>query len=228
MKGLTIIIPALNEENTIRQNFPKWVPQLRQKPVQLIMVDGGSSDQTVLCAETFGFELIESSRTGRSIQMNEGARKAKYDRLFFLHADAQPPLNLWAQLQNFEASGLDFGLFPYEFEPSNIWLTINAKQTFKKGPFTGGGDQGLWIKKQVFHEVGCFDENLPIMEDFDLFWRLKEKYRYDLASTPLKVSSRKYQSNSYLKVQLVNLYVFLAFRFGQDPKLLEKRYKKWL
>lgn len=228
MEGVSIIIPTLNEEYNVRNNFPHWLQYLNGLPVQLILVDGGSTDNTVSEAESLGFECIRLGQRGRALQMNTGATLAQYSYLFFMHADVQLPPSFWLELKSFTAKNIDFGLFPYQFQPTTYLLNINAAQTYKKGFFTGGGDQGLWIRKEVFEKEGGFDESLPIMEDFDFFWRLKKRYKYDIAESPLKVSSRKYAKNAYLKVQLVNLYVFLAFRAGVSPDLLARQYKRWL
>jgi len=228
MEGLSIIIPTLNEEENVKSLFPKWLPYLKDLPVQLILVDGGSEDQTISEGEALGFEWVRMSRQCRALQMNAGAELAHYPYLFFMHADVQLPPSFWSDIRSFKDKNLDFGLFPYQFRPTSFLLKINAAQTHKKGFFTGGGDQGLWIRKEVFERERGFDESLPIMEDFELFWRLQKQYQYDIAQNPLKVSSRKYQKNAYLKVQLVNLYVFLAFRMGLSPQRLARQYKRWL
>ena len=121
-----------------------------------------------------------------------------------------------------------FGMFAYQFEPDNLLLKINSYFTRFDGMFTGGGDQGFFIPKKIFQDLGGFDEKLSMMEDFDLFERAKQKYSYSILPQKMTVSSRKYQKNSYLKVQLANLYTYLSYKWGVDVDILARRYKKWI
>ncbi len=95
--------------------------------------------------------------------------------------------------------------------------------------FTGGGDQGLFIQKATYLKAEGFDTSLAIMEDFDLYWRLRRKgIPFAIIQEDSIVSARKYERNSYLKVQLVNLITIVGFKWGRSPEKLKKFYCRML
>lgn len=158
--------------------------------------------------------LIAKQRRGRAKQMNDGAMVAKGDTLVFLHADVLPPSSFFEDIEKTLSNGSDAGFFSYRFDRENFFLRINASFTRKKGVFTGGGDQCLFIKKAVFDRLGRFNENQVLMEDFEFFDRMKKaKVPYEIVNNDLVVSARKYEKNSYLKVNFSNLLLFMLFRF---------------
>tara|TARA_R110000868_G_scaffold293037_1_gene553554 strand:- start:355 stop:711 length:357 start_codon:yes stop_codon:yes gene_type:complete len=108
-------------------------------------------------------------------------------------------------------------------------LKINASFTAKDGIFTGGGDQCLFIKKEVFQSLGKFSEAQVIMEDFEFFERMKkEKTKYVIVKSDLIVSARKYETNSYLRVNLSNLILVVLFKFGYPAPKLKSLHNKLL
>ncbi|MFZ1704532.1 MAG: hypothetical protein WAT79_09290, partial [Saprospiraceae bacterium] len=110
------------------------------------------------------------------------------------------------------AQGFKFGFFSYQFSPDNFWLRINAQFTKNDGWFAGGGDQIHFIDRETFLAIGGYDEQFVIMEDFSFFRKIKkQKIAYCLINLPAKVSSRKYENNSYLKVNFTNLVAFILF-----------------
>ena len=93
--------------------------------------------------------------------------------------------------------------------------------------FTGGGDQCLFIKKQVFEAVGEYNENQVLMEDFEFFKRMKKnKVPYTIIKNDLVVSARKYECNSYLRVNLSNLLLVLLFKLGYPGDKLKILHNK--
>lgn len=225
---ISIIIPVLNEEKVLKQNLPAIKSRLSHDNYELIMVDGGSTDSSVSIAMDHGLTVVESPRQGRALQMNEGAIKTNWQILYFLHADTLPPFSFDELIRTALDEGNDFGMFAYEFYPANFWLRLNAYFTKFDNLFTGGGDQSLFIKRGVFDELQGFNETMPLMEDYDLYRRARLSYRYTILPERMTVSSRKYNNNSYLKVQLINLYTFFAYKSGADLENLSRQYKKWL
>ncbi len=226
--SISIIIPVLNEEELLRQNLPAILSRLSQDNYEIIVVDGGSTDSSVGIATEHGLKIVESQVKGRAIQMNEGAINSTGQILYFLHADTIPPFSFDELIRRSIDNGNDFGMFAYKFYPANFWLRLNAYFTKFDNLFTGGGDQSLFIKREIFDELQGFNETMPLMEDYDLYKRARLKYRYIILPERMTVSSRKYNNNSYLKVQMINLYTFFAYKLGANLEDLSRQYKKWL
>ena len=90
MPSLSIIIPTLNEEKCLGRTLSS-LNLLKPSPMEIIVVDGGSKDETVNIAKNYDITLITSATKGRAIQMNDGAKLAKGDYLCFVHADTLVP-----------------------------------------------------------------------------------------------------------------------------------------
>jgi rSAM/selenodomain-associated transferase 2 len=225
---ISIIIPVLNEEECLQKHLPLLRDHLKNEEHEIIVVDGGSNDNTREIAKNHEVHLLKAEKAQRAHQMNLGAQNAEGDIFYFMHADTIPPLHFDHLIDKALNGNNHLGMFAFRFEPSNFWLRINAYFTKYDGLFAGGGDQSLFVKKDTFKELGGFDEKMPFMEDFDFFSRAKRNYSYTILPERMTVSSRKYHNNSYLKVQLVNLYTFLSYKWGTDLDRLAKQYKKWL
>ncbi len=225
-KNVSVIIPVLNEE--------KYLPALisfLQKSIrtsdEIIIVDGGSTDGTKEICQSFGIQMIESNVCSRAKQMNTGAHQAKGDILYFLHADAVPPKNFIDHITQAIENGFHIGGYPLQIGTRKSSLkSINSLMTrFNLLIFQGGGDQSMFIKKSIFHQLHGFDESFVIMEDFDFIRRCrKKKLKRAIMEQHIQVSDRKYQRNSYLKVQIANLLAYSAFSFGVSPVRIRSMY----
>lgn len=173
--------------------------------------------------------VVKCTRKGRACQMNEAVKHAKGEIVAFLHADVKPPRTFLSDIKKTLKEEFDAGFFSYKFDKDNFWLGINASFTAKDGLFTGGGDQCLFIRKSVFTELGGFDEKQVLMEDFEFFKRMKQhKVPYRIVKNDLVVSARKYESNSYLRVNLSNLLLIILFKMGYSSEKLKSLHHKLL
>ena len=227
--SLSIIIPTLNEE----ENIGRLLQNLRENTTnntEIIIVDGGSIDNTLFCiTNQVNLKIINIKEASRAKQMNLGAKLAENEVLLFLHADVLPPSSFQNDIMESIAAKNDSGWFSYKFKPSKSLLKINEYFTGKDGVFAGGGDQCLFIKKSVFESLGGFNEDYVIMEDFELIKRLKKQnFQYQIIQSKATVSSRKYEKNSWLRVNLVNLLAFLMFLSKQNPQKIKTFYAKAL
>ncbi|HKK74881.1 MAG TPA: TIGR04283 family arsenosugar biosynthesis glycosyltransferase [Saprospiraceae bacterium] len=227
---ISVIIPTLNEEKNIGQQIRRFLAFPRQDLLaEILVVDAGSQDNTVAIAEKAGAKVLSSPKRGRAAQMNHGARQAKAPILYFVHADVRPPSSCLEDIVQTLDEKSRLGCFAYYFDSKSPLLKINAWFTGFDWMANGGGDQTLFLRKSCFWKLGGFDEQLPIMEDFDFVWRAKKKkYALQLVKSRATVSARKYEKNSYLKVQIVNAITFMAFRWGYSPHKLAKWYRKML
>ncbi|TYB78269.1 glycosyltransferase [Bizionia myxarmorum] len=227
---ISVIIPAHNEAENLAVLVPRLVALTENFNVEIVIAL--SSESAALNTSGFPFTnvLIEKClEKGRAFQMNQAAKIASGDILVFLHADVLPPKGFFNNIQETIASGFDAGFFSYQFDTDNFWLKINAHFTKTDGVFTGGGDQCLFIKKAVFKKLDSFDEHQVLMEDFEFFKRMKKaKTPYLIVKNNLIVSARKYEHNSYVKVNLCNLLMVALFKCGYKPERLKLLYSRIL
>ena len=229
-QGISIVIPTYNEASTIKVLLEHLFSLKLDNLIDVIIVDACNSDDKLESQiSNYPIQFICSSKTSRAAQMNLGASKAKFETLYFVHADAIPPKNFYPKIIQSLENGFDFGYFRYEFNSKHPLLKINSYFSQFKGFYTGGGDQSFYINKSTFTELGGFNEDLHLCEDFDLFDRLKSKnFRYEIINAKVKISPRKYENNNYIKVNLANFYVLRNFRKGVSTEVLKNKYQKML
>ncbi len=230
---LSIIIPAHNEKENIEGLFQILSTQLKQHPAfqveVLVIISAGNTDGTELLKTTGPFKIIKCEGKGRAVQMNLGAEMAKGNILAFLHADSIPPNGFLNNIYETIGDGYGAGLFSYKFDKSGPLLKINEFFTAKDGLFTGAGDQCLFITRANFETLGGFNEKQVIMEDFEFWFKIKKnKITYKIVNNNLVVSARKYDYNSYLRVNFTNLVLFLMFKTGFTPEKIKATHNTML
>lgn len=221
---ISVIIPTLNEAAEIQELIQHLLKNKKNNAVEVIVVDANSVDDTSTLALKSGAKVIKSLEASRAHQMNLGAREASGNILYFVHADAVPPSSYTVDITNAINNGNDFGCYRFKFESKNPLLAVNSFFTKFKFLWCRGGDQTLFIKKEVFEKENGFDEQYIIMEDFELVKRLWKKYKFIILPKSVRVSARKYEVNGYFQVNLANLKVFRMFNKGCEPKLLKQKY----
>ncbi|WP_010518897.1 TIGR04283 family arsenosugar biosynthesis glycosyltransferase [Croceivirga radicis] len=227
---VSVIIPAHNEAQNLKELLPTLAkdgaPYLMEV---IVVVSACNADNTEeICLEN-KVRCFRCTEMGRAKQMNYGVAMAKGDYYAFLHADVRPPQGFFRDIKATLSAGMDAGFFSYKFDKDSFLLNINSSFTKKDGVFTGGGDQCLFIKASVFKALNGFDPNQVIMEDFEIFRRIKQNnYSYTIIPNNLVVSSRKYETNSYLKVNLSNLLLVILFRMGYPAIKLKQLHSKLL
>lgn len=176
---ISVIIPTLNESKNLKATL---VSTQISTNVEVIVVDGGSDDNTVDIAESLGVKVI-SGYKNRARQMNAGAKNAKGDILLFLHADTLLPANFDGMIRTaMQQPSTIAGAFALRINAANIGLRlvewgVKWRSRLFKMPY---GDQAIFITRDKFDDIGGFPE-LPIMEDFELIRKLKK-----MGKTPRK------------------------------------------
>ncbi|MEX1191691.1 MAG: TIGR04283 family arsenosugar biosynthesis glycosyltransferase [Brumimicrobium sp.] len=225
---ISIIIPTLNEE----ENIPQLLDVLSKYTYtyeEIIVVDAKSEDKTVEIAKSYSnVKVIEDQKPSRANQMNTGANMAKGNILYFIHADVLPPTSFENDIEQAIKKGADFGCYRFQFDKNALPLKFNAWWTRFDFMFCRGGDQTLFVKKDVFKALNGYDTEYVIMEDFDFIRRARKKYNFKIIPKNVIVSARKYKNNSYFKVNIVNLWSYWCFMLGDSPEKIKINYKKWL
>lgn len=225
---LTIIIPVLNEEAAIEDLLTFLYSKADPRVTKIILVDGGSTDQTIKIAKKFEVEVIHSQKKNRAIQMNLGAERVVSGYLYFLHADTMPPASYLDDLEEIIGAGSKAGSFRLKFIGGPWLLRINAFFTRFQGLTFRGGDQSLFIEVELFKRLHGYDESFTIMEEYDLIRRILTVTSFSIISKPVGVSTRKYIENSYLRVSMANYKAIRMFSRGEPPTKIAEFYKNYL
>jgi rSAM/selenodomain-associated transferase 2 len=219
---LSIIIPCLNEAEVIVESLLRLQP-LRQQSIELLLVDGGSSDNTRELAEPL-VDSVLSSRSGRAIQMNTGAQHASGDYLLFLHADTYLPDSFLDEKIRWQSSLSAWGFFPVRLSGKHWLLRVVAWCMNHRSRLTAmaTGDQAIFIRRDIWKQLEGFAE-IPLMEDIELSRRLKH-WRPYVARSRVITSSRRWEDNGMVSTILLMWWLRWRFFCGADPVDLKKRY----
>lgn len=225
MTQLSIIIPTLNEAQILETTLRLL---LHSPDTEIIIVDGGSEDQTLAIATGLGVKVVQSPQLGRAFQMNFGAKMAQGEILLFLHADSKVPQGYAQFIKTILSKPQTVaGAFSLKIEGSQLALRliekmVNWRSQFFSLPY---GDQGLFIKTELFQEMGGFAE-LPIMEDFEMIKRLQKRGKIAIIPNPVITSARRWQKLGIWKTTLLNQLIILGYYARISPHTLAKWYGK--
>ena len=209
---LSVIIPALNEEDAIARAVDS---AMATRSVEVIVADGGSGDRTAAVAASRGASVIQSPK-GRAAQMNAGAGRASGEVLVFLHADTVlPPGYDRAIARTLELPGTAGGAFRLSIVGGSRSLRVIEALAHWRSIVLGMpyGDQALFLTADVFRRIGGFPP-LPIMEDFELTRRLRPLGRIRIAPEPVVTSARRWRDGGIWKTTLLNQICLAAYLAG--------------
>lgn len=224
---ISIIIPTYNEQNEL----PKLLQHLQYyggNHVEIIVVDGDSTDNTLKLAREAGVLVISCPKKGRAVQMNYGASKATGEILYFVHADTIPPRSFVKDIYAVLNKGFELGRYCSTYQSRSLLLKINAFLSRFDTVAGMGGDQTLFVTSNHFNKCGCFNSEMKIMEEFDFCKRARKNGKYKIIWKGVSISTRKYEKNSWLKVQKANYQVFKMFAAGASQDDLVSTYRSLL
>jgi rSAM/selenodomain-associated transferase 2 len=224
---ISIVIPTLNEENNIRKLVPYLQNSCVGKPIEIIIADGGSTDDTLAIAASLGAKNISSNK-GRSIQMNTGAKLAQYEILYFIHADTLPPAGFYTDIITAVNNGYEAGRYRTKFESNKWLLKLNAFFTRFDLFVCYGGDQTLYTTTALFKKLNGYNEKMLIMEEYDFVERAKKIATYKIFKNATLVSARKYETNTWWQVQKINYKIVHQYKKGVPQSELVKMYRSML
>ena len=225
---ISVIIPAYNEAEHIACTVKHLMRAGLGRDLEVIVSDAGSTDDTRAIATAEGASVHVSPVKGRAGQMNHGVKHSNGDVLYFVHADTLPPVTFPRIIAEAIAAGHDHGGFRTRFGSGPLILKVNAWCTRFDKPFFRGGDQSIWVTRELLERCGGYKEEMLIMEEYDLLERLRVLGRFYLSSEATLISARKYTDNSWLRVQLANLKVVRMYRRGAPQEELLRIYREML
>ena len=223
---ISIIIPTYNEADQIEQIIRKTQEANGEHQIEIIVADGGSTDETVPIALRSNVITIVSDKKERAAQMNKGASVAKGDVLYFLHADSIPPKNFTGSILNAVKKNFSSGCFRLSFDHSHWFLKTNAWFTRFNVNAIRFGDQSLFVTKDVFQKTGGFNESLLMMEDQEIIHRIKKYGKFKVMNDVVITSARKYVDNGVYRMQAIFFRIWLLYYLGYSQQRLLKLYKK--
>lgn len=224
---VAILIPALDEEESLRRNLPVAVAAADR----VVVSDGGSRDGTVTVARELGAEVVEGP-PGRGRQMNLAAEAALAeaagapDVLVFLHADTMLPEGGVEAVRRAVSEGARHGAFRLRFDSERRVqrlgaALINLRTRITRVPL---GDQAQWVTRELFQEIGGF-RDWPILEDLDLARRLGRTGRGALLAGPVTTSARRFERRGTVRTVAVNWLIWILYFLGVHPRRLARLYR---
>ncbi|MBW4665590.1 MAG: TIGR04283 family arsenosugar biosynthesis glycosyltransferase [Chroococcus sp. CMT-3BRIN-NPC107] len=240
MSRVSIIIPTLNEASCLERTL-RQLSILNPPAGEILVVDGGSEDQTIAIANKAGIKVLSCQIPGRSLQMNYGAKAATGNILCFLHADTCVPDDLIAAivatLENKSVAGGGFISLMTGFETTrwgvslhNYLKTYYAPLIFRPHLFFRGlrllfGDQVMFCRRGDFWDCGGFNDALPILEEADLCLKLVRRGKIRQVNRIVTSSDRRVAHWGTFKATGIYLYIGLLWGLGVSPSYLKKFYE---
>lgn len=220
---ISIILPVLNEAEFISRAL-KALQSYRSQVHEVIVVDGGSRDDTLALAQSAADQVLVS-RPGRALQMNAGAAVATGDVLLFLHADSLLPDDAYDAITAVIQSGKTWGRFNVRLSGQSWMFRIIERMMNWRSCLTSivTGDQAIFVNRQLFIQVNGFPE-IPLMEDIALSKKLRKHSRCACLKSLTVTSSRKWEKNGIAATVLLMWRLRLMYFFGVSADKLASQY----
>lgn len=218
---ISVVIPVIDEQSTITRSIHS---AKECGATQIIVVDGGSKDDTVRVAAEIAGTTILHSPAGRGIQLNRGAAAADREFVLFLHADNW--LDKECLRQICEQKEVEWGAFCQRIDsPRSVFRAIEWGNRWRvrhrRIPF---GDQAIFVRRAVFDDQGGFAD-VPLMEDIDFARRMRRYGKPRLLSGPVVVSPRRWNQNGVVRQTARNWMLQVAYALGVRPETLQRHYR---
>jgi len=225
--NISIVMPVLNEQQQIGQALESLGRVSPASGLEIVVVDGGSSDRTLEYARHYkGVKVVEFGCANRGGQMNAGAEASDGEVLLFLHADVGLPDNAIFLIREAirDDDQLAGGCFLIEFpESSGLSLKlvawgINLRTRLFQ---TATGDQAIFVRREVFDYMKGYRE-IPLMEDVDFFNRLKRSGRVAILGACVKISPRRWRKRGIWRTVLLMYAIRFGYLIGISPRTLKR------
>lgn len=224
---LSVIVPVLDEAETLAGALACLRAGIGQEAVELLVVDGGSADDSVAVARRFADKVLPS-RPGRAAQLHHGALQAKGDVLLFLHADTFLPegwhaalTRVWDGPRPPAAAAFRLG-----FDADGWRYRLIERSARLRTALTGVplGDQAISTRHDVYRAVGGFPD-VPLMEEYYLLRKLRRRGPVAVIDRPVRTSARRFERHGPIRNSLRNTLITALFYCGVPPRSLARLYR---
>ena len=217
---ISVIIPALNEATRIERTLTSVTEQ--PEPWETIVVDGGSTDETV--ARAAQVATVLTAPPGRAHQMNRGWKASDGEVLLFLHADTLLAPDAFDLIRAALAdASVEAGAFRLRFDVETPLLRFYSFCTRFPMPRICFGDRGLFVRRAVFETLGGFPE-VSIFEDLEMVRLLHRRGGFRFLSQAVTTAARRFETVGPLRQQLLNTYLWTRYQLGTDPERIAHLY----
>ncbi len=221
---ISVIIPTLNERDNIRRCIA--CIKAEGGDSEIIVCDGGSSDETVQIARECDDTTVIETVRGRGVQMNKGVAAAAGDVLLFLHADTTLEAG-WSKtvIRTLEDPSVAAGAFTLRVDNAasryrliEFWVKLRC--TLFNLPY---GDQGIFVRRSIFDRIGGY-RDIPLMEDVEIIGRLRKAGKVVLLEKCAITHARRWMKKGWVRASISNHAVMLMYKLGVDPHALARMY----
>jgi rSAM/selenodomain-associated transferase 2 len=221
---LSIIVPTLDEAGNLPALLGDLAPA-RRRGHEVIVSDGGSSDDTRAIAEPLADHVIAAPR-GRARQMNAAAAIASGDVYWFVHADSRLPPDCDLAIAGALDRGASWGRFDIRLSGGRAMFRVVERLINLRSRLSGiaTGDQGIFVGRQAFSQVGGYPD-IALMEDVALSQALRRLARPACLAQRLVTSSRRWETRGTWPTIVLMWRLRLAYALGADPQQLAERYR---
>ncbi|MBZ9730867.1 TIGR04283 family arsenosugar biosynthesis glycosyltransferase [Salegentibacter sp. JZCK2] len=219
---ISIIIPCLNEASFLEKTIGNCLKL--QGNFEIIVVDGGSGDNTVGIARSFSIVKIFTSKKGRASQLNFGAKEAEGEVLLFLHADTFLPENTYSLItEQLEKSKHIGGSFRLRIDKLHPLLNLYSWCSRFSLEFFTYGDHAIFVKQEIFKSIGGF-KTISFMEDIEIQRRLRKRGKFKKVKDYVLTSGRRFEKNGTFKQLALDVFLVCLYNLSIHPNHLKRFY----
>lgn len=222
--SVSVVIPVVADNEALTRLLDR-LHNLENSPDEIVIVDGGASSGCRSLARRFSCVYV-STRRGRGHQLHAGALRASGDILWFLHADAMPPVNAIALIRAQHTAGSAGGYFAFRFAGTDTWYKSGLAQLINlRARFgTPYGDQGLFASRVAYDTAGGFAD-VPLFEEVPLVHALRQQGSFACMPAEIGVSPRRWERDGWIRRTLGNRLLAIGYALGIPPHRLARRYQ---
>ena len=219
---ISVIIPILNEAKILDKTLSQLHTELGHH--ELIIVDGGSSDNSVCIAEKYG--AVIASERGRAKQLNTGAAAATGDILLFLHADVWLEPGALAAVETALSAGYIGGGFRQKIDGRSILYRSIERAGDIRGKYLKVfyGDSGIFLARADFEKIGGFPD-VPILEEMEFSKCLRKLGKTTLVVPHIHLSARRWETRGIIRTTVNNWLITFLYFLRVSPERLAELYQ---